>query len=426
LIAVESLTARIVMPQLPRLPGLDQSRAFLRQGYGFIPATCDRLGTDGFRARLMLRDVICLRGPEAVALVYSDAVTRKGSVPGTALRLLQDRHSVQQQDDADHHHRKALFIRMLMEQGSVTALQAEFREALRVALKDWSQKTEIVLIEAINPVLTRAVCRWAGLSGVAQPRHLADTLYRMSDRAGSFGPATLLALWRRRGVESWLRGLVAGARAGTVPVEPDTPFAHLLGHRDLSDMPLDAATLAVELLNILRPVVAIGRYITFAVLYLHRQPNWAARFQAGEFALLDPFVEEVRRIAPFFPAVGAVTTRPIVWKGNSIPSGQWLLCDLFGTLHDVRWFPAPETFDPDRGLSWQSEDNSFVPQGGGPVARSHRCPGEAITVALMAEAVRQIALGPPCSLPRQNLSVALDRIPARPASGLRLRFSASG
>lgn len=165
--------------RLPRRPGLDHSAAFLRQGHAFIPATCDRLQTDGFRARLMLHDVTCLRGPAAVALVYSDAVTRKRSVG--ALRSL--RHA------------------------------------------------------ARSPILHR-----------------------------------------------------------------------------------------------------------------------------------------------------------------------------------------PADLRPSQSLSWRDESNTFSPQGGGRVVTSHRCPGEWITVELIAEAVAQLAADPGWTLPDRDLGIALNRLPARPASGVRLRF----
>jgi fatty-acid peroxygenase len=42
------------MIDLPHAEGFDQTLAFLREGYRFIGARCDALGSDAFRARLML------------------------------------------------------------------------------------------------------------------------------------------------------------------------------------------------------------------------------------------------------------------------------------------------------------------------------------------------------------------------------------
>ena len=47
---------------LPALKTPDSSIDLLREGYTFIPRRCDRLGTDGFRARLLLKPVTCIHG----------------------------------------------------------------------------------------------------------------------------------------------------------------------------------------------------------------------------------------------------------------------------------------------------------------------------------------------------------------------------
>jgi fatty-acid peroxygenase len=74
---------------------IDATVALLREGYEFIPNRCGRLNSDIFLTRLMLRKVICMRGPEAAALFYgSDNLTRVGSMPQTVLRLLQNKGSV--------------------------------------------------------------------------------------------------------------------------------------------------------------------------------------------------------------------------------------------------------------------------------------------------------------------------------------------
>ncbi|SEL09920.1 Cytochrome P450 [Blastococcus sp. DSM 46786] len=50
---------------IPTLTAPDSSLALLREGYAFISRRCDRLGTDAFRTRLMLRPAVCVRGAEA-------------------------------------------------------------------------------------------------------------------------------------------------------------------------------------------------------------------------------------------------------------------------------------------------------------------------------------------------------------------------
>lgn len=408
--------------RLPRLPGFDQTLALRREGYLFISRRCDRLGTDGFRTRLMLRDVVCLRGPEASALLYGEGgVTRVGAMPRSVLWLLQDKGSVQQLDGAAHRRRKEMFIHLLMPPEAVAGLVAEFHAAWLHALPRWTRHPALPLIEAVNPVLTRAVCRWMGLDLTeAQEGRLSASLYAMSDRTGGFGPLTWSALARRAAVESWLRGVVRQVRRGQRIPLPGSPVEMIARACDTRGVPITIEAAAVELLNILRPVVAVGRYITFAALALHRAPDWETRFRQGDHARLLPFVEEVRRQSPFFPFVGGIATRPLDWRGTTLPKGQWLLFDIYGSLHDARYFPDPDSLRPSRGLSWRDQDHHFVPQGGGRVETSHRCPGERITVALMAEAVRLLTTAMTYDVPQQDLQIRLNRIPARPVDGFHI------
>jgi fatty-acid peroxygenase len=95
---------------MPRARGFDHSYAFLREGYDFIGNRCAELGSDVFRARLMLWRVICMRGASAAEVFYaSDKFTRRGAMPLTVLMLLQDFGSVQMLDGKAHRHRKAMF-----------------------------------------------------------------------------------------------------------------------------------------------------------------------------------------------------------------------------------------------------------------------------------------------------------------------------
>jgi fatty-acid peroxygenase len=69
---------------IPRLPGFDQSLALLRKGYAFIPRRCNALKNNGLRKRLMMRDVVCLRGPEASRLPYGQVPVTRVAVRASA------------------------------------------------------------------------------------------------------------------------------------------------------------------------------------------------------------------------------------------------------------------------------------------------------------------------------------------------------
>lgn len=407
---------------IPEENTVDATLSLLQEGYDFISNRCDRLGTDIFRTRLMLTDVLCMRGPEAARLFYgAPGLTRKGSMPQTVLRLLQDKGSVQQLDGEAHRHRKALFVRMLMQEDDVAALNAHFRDLWRSELPRWQDAGRIVLFDEVNRLLTRAICGWAGvplpngkISGMV--RSLAD----MVENAGHMRAGTVKALVRRSRTERYLEGIVGEVRAGRIDVPEGSPLARIAAHRELGGKPLDAAVAAVELMNVLRPTVAIGRFIVFAALELHRNSFWFRLFQSGDDKAMEEFVEEVRRTAPFFPFVGAVAKEEIEWQGHVIAKGQWLLLDLYGTTHDARLFPRPQDFWPQRRLSWRQQDYSFIPQGAGETESTHRCPGEQITVAIVKEAARLLSTEMSYDVPEQDFTVRKNRIPALPESGFMM------
>ncbi|ETX29029.1 cytochrome P450 [Roseivivax isoporae] len=390
----------------------DATLAFLREGYAFIPNRCARLGTDAFRTRIMLRDAVCLTGPRGVRLLYgAPGLTRRGAMPRSVLHLLQDEGSIQTLDGAAHHRRKALFWDMLGSGGAAAALAARFEE-------DWTarllRERETCVLHSASYALATVAARWAGLGRdlSGDPRFRRD-LFLMVDRAGRVGPELLRALGRRRRAE---RRVAAALDAG---VPPDSPAGRIAAFvEDGRPLPRDVAV--VEILNLLRPVTAIGRYMAFAARRLVIDPVWRERLAVADDEGLRRFAEEIRRTAPFFPLIGAIATEPVVHEGLTLAPGQWVLADLWGTMQDPARFPDPQAFRPDRDLDWRAGDDSFVPQGGGVVSTTHRCPGDPVSVALIVAALRVLCRRVDWTAPPQDLSVSLSRMPAQPASGVRL------
>jgi len=396
---------------LPRDGAPDSTLALLREGYRFSPNRCARLQSDAFTARIMGRKAVCLTGPRGVRLLYGpEGLTRRGAMPPTVLRLLQDKASVQQLDGAAHRHRKALFMTLLVQEDAARVLADAFARAWAAQLL---ADGETCVLDSASDTLARVACDWAGFGPqISQDPDLRKALYQMSARAGSVGPGMVGALMRRRRVERQL------ARA--LPDLPQgCPAQRVVAFRE-NGAPLPTDVAVVEILNLLRPIVAVGRYIAFAARRLAIDPEWRQSLAGAESAWIDQFCEEVRRTSPFFPLTGAVTTRPLTHEGLDLPQGQWVLADLWGTLQSPAAFPMPDDFHPSRQLGWRAPGDNFVPQGGGDAATTHRCPGERVTVALMAAAVRVLCGALRWDLPEQDLGVALNRMPAAPASGVLL------
>lgn len=398
----------------------DSTIAFLREGYPFISSRGEELNADVFTDRLALQPVTFVRGSEAAGIFYDrDRFTREGAMPPTIQHLLQDKGSVQALDGADHHRRKAAFL-SLMGPEAMQRLGDMFEEEWQAAIGGAESGGRVVLKGMVREVLTRTVCRWSGIpeSETDVPR-LTEEFGYMIDYVAHVGPTNWYAQWRRRGTEKWAARLVERVRAGELNPPAGTALEVFSKYTDGSGNLMSPEVAAVELINILRPTFAVERFIVFAAVALHQYPSWKRSFAAGEFEDLEPFVQEVRRFYPFFPAVPGRVKEPFEWRGHPFEKNDWVILDLYGTCHDRRVWQDPDSFQPERfrGWSWDEDLNSLVAQGAGKHAENHRCPGEWSTVELLKRAVRLLS-DSPFDLPAQDLSIRLNRFPAIPRSGV--------
>lgn len=410
------------MSPFPRDSTLDASLALRREGYRFVGTRCRQLGSDGFRTRLLLRPVLCLRGREAAALLYdAERFTRRGAMPKRVQKLLQGAGSVQSLDDEAHRHRKRLFLDLTTAPSQLGRLGRLFHEHWETAARRWQQEGEVQLHAAVRRVLAAAACDWAGAPLHGQELDAAtDELSAMIDGTGALGPRHWRARRLRARHERRIRRLVDRARDDTVAAPAGTPLHAVVTHRDLDGRLLDRGVAALELINLIRPTVAIGRFVVFAALALHEHPEAAEALRTAPAGSADDevenFVQEVRRFYPFFPLIGGVARHAFDWRGHAFRSGDWALLDLYGTNRDPRIWEDPESFRPARFRGRPIGPDELVPQGAGEPRDGHRCPGEKATIALMHAAVRAL-LALDYRVPDQDLSVDLSRIPAAPASG---------
>lgn len=133
-------------------------------------------------------------------------------------------------------------------------------------------------------------------------------------------------------------------------------------HRDLEGNLLDTETVAVEVINILRPIVAIAVFINFIALAVHHYPNEREKLESGDEKYAQMFVQEVRRFYPFFPFVMALVKKDFFWKGYKFEEGTLTLLDLYGTNHDPVIQENSEFFSPERFTKWEENPFDFIPQ----------------------------------------------------------------
>lgn len=412
------------MRKIPRDHSLESSLALMAKPYEFISERCEALGSDVFVTRLMLRKTICMRGAAAAALISDpNKFVRHGAAPLRVQKTLFGRGGVQTLDGAAHEHRKQMFMK-LMTPVQIGHLMSITERVWREALPHWQAKGEIVLYDELHLLLTRAVCDWTGVPlPASQVRLRANQLTALFDDAGSVGPPHWRSRRARARSERWIAGLVEQLRAGKIAVPPAAALHHIAFHRDLSGNLLAPRVAAVEVLNLLRPTVAVSVYIVFMAHALHVHPECAERLHSADEQYATWFVQEVRRFYPFFPAVPAKVKEDFDWNGYHFPANTRVMLDLHGTNHDARTWRDPYEFRPERFASWDGSPFNFIPQGPGSHAQNHRCPGEWITIEMMKLAARFFLQEMRYTVPPQNLAIDRSRLPALPQSGMVLRLA---
>jgi fatty-acid peroxygenase len=410
------------VPEIPRDKYFDNTLPFLRDPYRYISNRCRELKSDLFQTRLALRGGICMSGPAAAELFYDESrFKRRGVAPRRFQKTLFGKGGVQGLDGDAHRHRKQMFV-SLMTPDRIAGIGALSTQTWEACARKWAKQDRVVLYDETCQLLMRVACAWAGVpldesEVAARTRDVTATF----DYAGAIGPKHYWARLARKRAEHWIEDIIQKCRARQLNV-PDDCATHVIAtHRNLNGDLLDLNVAAVELLNVVRPIVAVSVYLTFAALALHEYPacRESLRTAPDDYPLL--FAQEVRRHYPFFPAVGAETRHAFEWNGYHFPKSMPVLLDLYGTNHDERTWTAPHEFQPDRFRHWEPNPYNFIPQGGGDQYINHRCPGEKIAIELLKVASSFMSQRISYDVPPQDLEIDFKRVPALPRSRFAIR-----
>jgi fatty-acid peroxygenase len=403
---------------IPSTTSPDSTLTLLREGYYFIAKRCEHFQTDIFQTRFLFQKTICFRGQEAARTFYdTDKFTRKKAAPKRIKDTLFGEGGVQGLDGEAHRQRKQIFMD-LMTPEHMAELGDLVERYCRSYARQWQQTDElIVLFDEIEEILCRAVCEWSGVplpeSEVKQ--HTAE-LSQMIAGSGRTGPIHWQARQARKRAEAWIESILTKVRNHELEVPEGTAAHAFAWHRSPSGNLLDLHAAAVDLLNVIRPTVAIGRYITFAALALHEHPECRQKLQQDDPEYPHFFVQEVRRYYPFFPFAAAVTRHEFDWQGYHFPAGIRVLLDLYSTNRDPELWEEPDEFRPERFRHWQENAFDFIPQGGGDHYTNHRCAGEWLTIRIMERVLKFLVNDVSYEVPPQNLDISQDKVPTAPNS----------
>ena len=406
------------MSTIPEGRSLDSTLALALDGYKFISKRCQRYQSELFQTRLLLEKTICFQGAEAAKIFYDpEKFSRKAAAPKRLQKTLFGQGGVQGLDGDAHRHRKQMFMSLMTDE-RIKQLANLTREQWRTYAKQWEKIDKVVLFNEAQSVFCSAVCAWAGVPlQESEVEQRTNELAAMIDSSGAVGPKHWQGRWSRQRAEKWIKDIIEQVRTHQLEV-PEESATHIIAwHRRLDGSLLDKQIAAVELINVLRPTVAVARYVTFAALALHEHPECCQKLHSSADDYWELFVQEVRRFYPFFPFAAARVRQEFDWQGYHFPQGRRVLLDLYGTNHDPRLWDSPEKFLPERFCQWNESRFNFIPQGGGDYWSNHRCPGEWITIELMKVTLNFLTQSLKYDVPEQNLEISLSRMPTIPKSG---------
>jgi len=405
--------------KMPKESGIDHSISFLREGYLYISNRRRSFNSDVFETRLLGKKAICMGGEEAAELFYdTEKFERKNAFPKRVLDTLLGRNSVLSLDGEAHKRRKGMFM-SIMTPNELRRLMDITKQEWNNTIEQWTtQKKQIVLYDEARVMLTKVACEWAGVPISNDDKELkekAKLLSTLFESPASLGFSFLKGKEARNKAESWIVELVTQVRDKKITPEENTALYQFSFHRDLDGNLLPSPTVAVEILNILRPLVAISIYICYVALALHQHPDEIEKVKRNDdYAKM--FIQEVRRYYPFFPVIPGIVKKDFTWKDYDFKKGTLTMLDIYGTNHDPKIWNNPDLFQPSRFMNWDSNPFSFIPQGGGDHYLGHRCAGEWITIDVMKIALDVFANHITYELPKQDLSYSFANMPSMPKS----------
>lgn len=414
----------IVMEKVPEIKiKLTDVTERLDEGYLLLSELRKEANAPVVKARLLNKEVIAIYGKEAAKKFYDPRnFKREGAMPRIVLKTLFGENGVQTLDGQAHEHRKTIFMDLMTPK--------RMEEYHRILDKNLTQKLDrqqgqFELFDLAKDVLFRSICEWAGIDLSQLTKKEVDQLaeYQISMISSAVtNPAThIKGIDNRKKSEKWAQSLIENARINPVAGKEDVAlYAFAKATDDHGELlPIDVA--AVELLNVIRPTVALTVWIALMGHALFSRPDIYQRLHAEFDQLQDSFIQEMRRYYPFFPMLPAFAIQDVEVDGYLIPKDSWVVLDLYGTNHDDRMIETPEVFRISRYLGKEKhisydEEYEMIAQGGGEFKTMHRCAGEWITLHTLRVFSDQLVNKYQFSIPEQDWNIPMNQFPTYPKS----------
>lgn len=412
------------MKQVPETKvKLTEAKDLFDKGYNLLGELRDDVDAPVVKATFLTEEIIAVYGEEAARKFYDPTLfKREGVMPTPVLKTLFGEDGVQTLDGKAHHHRKNYFMDLMTPER-----MEDYRNLLdeKLEQKLAKQNGTFELFDLANMVLFETIAEWSGINlgnlSEDEIENLAKNQITMISGAVTSPTDHFKGIADRNESEEWAQGLIKDAREHPVPGKEHLALYTFAHATDLEGdlLPLEVA--AVELLNVIRPTVALTVWMALMGHALFAMDGVYDELKADFEKLQDPFIQEMRRYYPFFPMLPAIAIDDVEINGYHIPKGTWTILDLYGSNHDGRTIDQPEQFDIHRyvgraeDLSYE-EEYEMIAQGGGKFREMHRCAGEWITLHSMRVFSDHLVNKHEFTVPEQDWEIPMNQFPTCPNS----------
>lgn len=399
----------------------------LEPSYTLLTEIREEAGTPVAKAKALTKELYVIYGQEAAKQFYKpENFKREGAMPDLVLKTLFGEDGVQTLDGEEHQHRKNIFMDLMTPER-----MDDYHEILdkRMTKALDAENGTFELFDLARRVLFETITEWAGINLDDLTEEEIDDLasYQISMISGTFTSPTdhIKGVEDRKKSEKWAQKLIKEAREHPVPGKENIALYAFAEATDLDGelLPVDVA--AVELLNIIRPTLALTVWAAIMGHALFSRDDIYEALKENFEDLQDPFIQEMRRYYPFFPALPAISLQEVEVDGYVIPEDSWVVLDIYGTDHDARTIEKPEEFMIDRyienaeRISYE-EEYEMIAQGGGEFRSMHRCAGEWITLHTLRVLSDHLVNKYEFSVPEQDFEIPMDQFPTYPNSKVLL------
>lgn len=402
---------------------ITEAKDLFDKGYNLLGELREDVNAPVAKGKFLTEEIIAIYGKEAAQKFYNpENFKREGAMPKVVLKTLFGEGGVQTLDGKKHQHRKNYFMDLMTPER-----MEDYRKILDRNLSEKLDKQhgEFELFSLSKIVLFRSICEWSGINldkfTLEEVEDLASNQITMISGAITSPKDHLKGVSDRNKSEKWAQDLITEARKNPVPGKENRALYTFANAADNEGELLSVEIAAVELLNIIRPTVALTVWMAMMGQALFSE-NGVYEELKGDFNhLQDSFIQEMRRYYPFFPMLPAIAIRDVEIDGYKIPKDSWVVLDIYGTDHDARTISHPDQFDIKRYIGRTKEisyeeEYEMIAQGGGKFRDMHRCAGEWITLHSMRVFSDQLVNKYKFSIPEQDWKIPMNQFPTYPNS----------